>query len=67
MRREISELASAIREASLLLETDESFSASEEAQLTRLTWNLAAKLHSWKQRAHPVLECCHHALPEQTG
>ena len=67
MRREINELASAIRQTIFLLETDRSFTDSEEAQLTRLTWNLAAKLHSWKQRAHPMLECCHHALPEQTG
>jgi hypothetical protein len=65
MRREISDLTSAIRDAGFLLETDEPLTTSEEANLTRLTWNLAAKLHSWKQKAHPVAECCHHALPEQ--
>jgi len=65
MRPEISDLTLAIREAGFLLETDEPLTTSEEAYLTQLTWNLAAKLHSWKQRAHPVQECCHHALPEQ--
>jgi hypothetical protein len=65
MRREISDLTSAIREVGFLLETDDPLTASEEAYLTRLTWNLAAKLHSWKQRVHSVPECCHHALPEQ--
>ena len=66
MRREIRDLTLAIREASFLLETDEPLTASEEAYLTRLTWNLAAKLHAWKQRVHQsVPECCHHALPEQ--
>jgi hypothetical protein len=66
MRSQIRELATAVQGTASLLDGGEQLTPSEEAQLTRLTWMLAAKLHRWKQKAHSALECCHHALPKHT-
>jgi len=66
MRPQIRELVTAIQGTASLLDVGEQLTDSEEAHITRLTWTLAAKLHRWKEKAHPVLECCHHALPEHT-